>query len=105
MKKFEELSLNEQNEIVELFANWLNGYTHEVVVKVMEKADEIINSEFAMALLKELKERKENEYKDFSYSIKNLMTNFDKFKEYDVHNNPLQHSGSYKDVLYDMYIR
>lgn len=105
MKKFEELSLNEQKEIVELFANWLNGYTHEVVVKVMKQADEIINNEFAMNLLKELKEREEYEYRDFSYSLKSLITNFDDFKEYDVNNHPLQHSKSYKDILHDMYIK
>ena len=61
MRKFEELKRDERDEIVLLFANWLNQYTHEVIVKVIERRDEIINNEFAMNLLKELKEREEKE--------------------------------------------
>lgn len=105
MKKFEEMTMEERKEIVRLFANWLKKYTHEVVVSVMEKRDEIINNEMAMKMLRELKEREEKEYDDFSNSIGSMMYDFETFKEFDVHNHPLTHAGSYRDILYDMYIK
>ena len=105
MKKFAELNYNEQEEIAELFATWLKNYTHEVIIKVMEKREEIINNEFTMNLLRELKTRTEEEGKDFGRSIRNLLGNFDTFKEYDPHNHPLTHAKSYRDILHDMYIK
>lgn len=104
--KFNEIeSIKERNEIVLLFSNWLKRYTHEVIVKVLDRTDEIINNEFAMKLLKELKEREEKEIIDFNNSIDSLMTDFDEFKQYDPHIHVLTHSNSYRDVLYDMYIK
>jgi hypothetical protein len=105
MKKFEDFTYDEQKEIRELFANWLKGYTEEVIYRVMERAEEIINNEFAMNLLKELKQREEEEQKDFTNSIECLITSFDSFKEYNPHNHPLTHADSYRDILYDMFIR
>ena len=81
MKKFEELGFEEKKEITLLFANWLKDYTHEVIVKVISRRDEIINNEFAMNILKELKDREEKEEKDFAHSIGNLLGEFDTFKE------------------------
>ena len=105
MRRFEELTREERNEIVLLFANWLNQYTHEVVVNVMEKREDILNNEFAMNLLRELKERDEKELKDFNHSIGNLLGDFDTYKEYNVHSHPTTHANSYRDILYDMYIK
>lgn len=105
MKKFNNLELEERNEIVLLFANWLKPYTHEVIVKVLAKRDEIINNEFVMNLLKELKARGEKEKKDFADSIGSMLYDLDAFKEYDPHNHPLTHAGSYRDILHDMYIK
>ena len=103
MKKFEELEFEEKKEITLLFANWLKDYTHEVIVKVISRRDEIINNEFAMNILKELKDREEKEEKDFAHSIGNLLGEFDTFKEYDPHSHVLTHSNSYRDILRDMY--
>lgn len=105
MKKYEELSYTEQNEIAALFGNWLQQYTHEVIIRVIEKRDEIISNEFSMNLLKELKEREEEEEHDFRRSIGHLLDNYNTFKEYNPHSHPLTHAKSYRDVLYDMYIR
>ena len=105
MKKFEELNYNEQQEITELFATWLDMYSEEVIMRVMARSEEIINNEFSMNLLRELKARKEEERKDFSRSINNLFTHFDTFKEYNPHSHPLTHANSYRDILHDMYIR
>ena len=103
MKKFEELEFEEKKEITLLFANWLKDYTHEVIVKVISRRDEIINNEFAMNILKELKDREEKEEKDFAHSIGNLLGEFDTFKKYDPHKHVLTHSSSYRDILRDMY--
>lgn len=105
MKKFEEMTREERDEVVLLFTNWLKQYSHEVICRVMVKRDEIINNEFAMNLLRELKERQEEEFKDFNHSIENLLENFDTFKEFNPHSHPLTHAGSYRDILHDMYIK
>ena len=105
MKKYEELSFDEKMEVRALFTIWLSRYTHEVVNKVMEKSQEIINNEFAMMMLKELAKRENDETADFETHIEALFTDYEEFKKYNPHNHPLQHSGSYRDVLYDMYIR
>ena len=105
MKEFKNLDRAEQKEIVELFTVWLSKYTHEVVCKVMERADEIINDKFTIKLLVELRDRQETEAKDFNTSIASLLDDYDTFKEFNVHNHPLTHSGSYRDILYDMYIK
>lgn len=105
MRKFNEMSYDEREEVVELFANWLDMYTEEVIKKVLAKADEIINNEMAMMLLKELKERDEKECRDFSRSIKHLLDDYEVFAEHKVRATCLTHAGSYRDVLYDMYIK
>lgn len=105
MKKFEEMDHSEQREVSEMFAAWLGSYTHEVIVKVIARRDEIINNDFAMGLIKELKERTDIERKEFSQSIEFMMKDFDGFSKYDPHNHALSHAKSYRDVLYDMYIR
>ena len=105
MKKIEDLTFDERKEIEELFATWLKRYTHEVIVKVMARSEEIINNEFTMNLLKELHTRTQEENRDFTYSIGHLLTDYDSFKKFDVHNHPTTHANSYRDILYDMYIR
>lgn len=105
MKKFEELKFDEQKEITELFGNWLKDYSGEVVVRVMERAEEIMNNEAAMNLMKELYKREQEEQKDFNRSIETLFRYYENHKEYNPHNNPLTHANSYRDVLYDMFIR
>ena len=105
MKKIDEMNRTERDEIVLLFANWLQQYSHEAIIRVMERRDEIINNEFAINLLRELKERDEKEAKDFANSIGSLLMSFDDFKEFNPHNHPLTHANSYRDILYDMYIR
>lgn len=105
MKTFKELKFDEQKQTVELFSNWLKPYTQEVIMRVMEKAEEILNNDFAMNLLKELNTREQKEKEDFSSSINSLFSNFNTFKEYNPHNHPIDHAQSYRDVLYDMYIK
>ena len=104
-KKFNELNSTEQNDIAKLFACWLHPYTHEVVVRVLARRDKILANDSAMSLLRELYQREQSEAKDELYSIKSLLENFETFKEYGIHNHVITHSSSYRDVLYDLYIR
>ena len=103
MKRFELMETKEREEIIELFTNWLKNYTHDVIVKVMEQKNEIINNEFAMNLLRELYKREQKENIEFERSIKSLFCSLDEFRSYDAHNHPLTHSKSYRDILRDMY--
>ena len=105
MKKIDDLTFDERIEIETLFATWLSKYTHEVIVKVMKRSEEIINNEFTMNLLKELHTRTQEENRDFAYSIGHLLTDYNGFKEFNPHNHPVTHASSYRDILYDMYIR
>lgn len=104
-KNWEELSDAEKRDISSWFANWLKSYTEKVIIHVLEKRAEIINNPFAMNLLKELYDREHKEREDFNCSIRNLLDDFETFKKYNPHNHVLEHAGSYRDVLYDMYIR
>ena len=105
MKRYNEMTWEEKQEVAALFANWLQRYTHECILRAMERREEIINNEFAMMLLKELKVREEAEQKDFGHSIGSLLNDFETFKEYDPHIHCTTHAGSYRDILYDMFIR
>ena len=105
MKKFNEMDCTEKEKIVELFATWLKPYTHEVIIKVLERRDEIIEDEMSMYMLKELHTRSKTEAKEFISNINSMFRDFEVFKEFDPHNHALTHAGSYRDILYDMYIR
>ena len=105
MKKFNERDYSERKEIVQLITNWLQPYTHKVVVRVLERQEEIINNEQTMKLLKELYVREEKEYKELYDRMFLLMENYEENKSCDVHNHPLIHADSYRDILYDMYIK
>jgi hypothetical protein len=105
MKKIKDLSYEEKKEIDALFANWLKSYSHDAILRALEHREEIINNEFAMNLLRELKTREEEEKKDFERSIASLLGSFEDFKEYNPHNHPVTHAHSYRDILYDMFIR
>ena len=99
------MDFTEREKIIDLFTTWLRPYTHEAILKVLKRRDEIINNEFAMKLLDELHARSVKEAHDFRFSIDCLLDDFDGFAEFDPHNHAISHAGSYRDVLYDMYIR
>ena len=89
---------------IKIVANWLKNYSNEVVVKVMEKYEQIINDKTTYTILSKLyeEETKEEEIfiKDIEYMVKYEITDEAKdmlrIGEY---------SRSYRKVLYDLYIR
>lgn len=104
MIKFKDMGYSEQSDTALLLANWLKGYSHEVINHVMSKVDEIVNDENTMRLINELAKREDDEWVDFVRSIRHLGDDFETFSKYDPHNHALTHAKSYRDVLYDMYI-
>ena len=103
--KVKELDYCEVNKYAELFGVWLKPYTHEVIRYVMGRAEEIINNPDSLTLLLELKTREAKEEKDFFDNIAWYIRDYEGHKKYNPHSNCITHSGSYRDVLYDRYIR
>lgn len=102
MKKFDEYTIEERKEICSYLETWLVMYNNEVINKVLDNIDDIINNEFVMNMLKQLHERTLKEKEDFK---RNLRFKLENDIDSDFHNKCLTHSNSYRDVLYDMYIK
>ena len=89
---------------IKIVANWLKDYSNGVVVKVMEKYEQIINDETTYTMLSKLYEEESKEEREFSNDIRNIV-------EYGVKNETKdmlrigERSRSYREVLYDLYIR
>lgn len=108
MKKIAELDYSEQKQFAELLASWLGNYTEEVTERVYPKLEEIYNNEHVMNMLQELKTRQEKEKKettDAFWSIVNDAGKGNEFNDHCMHNHCVSHASSYRDVLYDMYLR
>ena len=102
---YAEMDSKTREQVEKQFSVWLRPYTHEVIKRVMARADEILGDDFAMHLLSELYEREQAEDADFLRSVHYLLSNYEDFAQYDPHSHCLEHSKSYRDVLYDLYIR
>ena len=93
-----------EDEASKIVANWLKNYNSEVVVRVMKNYDTIINDKTTYTLLSNLYERENKEEVDFIIDIKNIV-------EYGVKDETIdmlrisEYSQSYRDILYDLYIR
>ena len=108
MKKWmEEHNYEEQKELAEMLESWLGIYTQEIFEYVMTQIDEIISSESTMKMIKELHLRMQKEQKRRVDSVWYTMREIEdgENKVWDMHNHVLEHSQSYRDVLYDLYIR
>lgn len=106
--KLKDMDYKTRNELAELLEAWLYMYTDECVVRVMNRLDEITENEMAMHMLRELKKRQEEEKKQRKDAIGFLFYRLQEGKINDAgtfHNHCLEHSSSYRDVLYDLYIK
>ena len=112
MKKQELFSI-EYDKIREDFfkdlAYFLKAYTNEVINKVITRIDFILENEHITYMLHELRIRGEKEYNDFSnglaWRVGEYMDNNNCDMSYDLHNHPVEHASSYRDVLYDLLIK
>lgn len=100
---YADMNYSQRGQVAALIENWLSYYTDEVIAQVMPRIDEILNNEFAVNLLQELKDREEQEKHDRTNSFVYYIAHPE--EPYGIHRHPLTHSKSYRDVLYDMFIR
>ena len=95
--------MNKDYEI-KIVANWLKDYNNDVVISIMEKYEQIINDKTTFTMLSKLYEEENKEEETFiqdieymvRYGIKDETKDMLRLEEY---------SQSYRDVLYDLYIR
>lgn len=103
-----ELRNEERVNLNVILENWLGIYTEEVVIKVMSRLEEITANEHTMMLLRELWDRETKEVDDRRRSISSMIDDVINDRDIEghcLHNHCLTHANSYRDVLYDMYIR
>ena len=89
---------------IKIVANWLKDYNNEVVVRVMKNYDTIINDKTTYNMLSKLYEEENKEEETFIHDIEYMV----KYGIKDETKDMLrlgEYSRSYRDVLYDLYIR
>ena len=89
---------------IKIVANWLKYYNNDVVVKVMENYEQIINDKTTFNILSKLYEEENKEEKTFIHDIE-YMVKFGIKEETKDMLRLGEYSRSYREVLYDLYIR
>ena len=90
--------------VIKIVANWLKDYNNDVVVRVMKNYDTIINDNTTLTLLIQLYQKENKEEVDFVHDIEHIV-------EYGIEEETKdmlrlgEYSRSYREVLYDLYIR
>ena len=107
--KLSEMKLEERQELAELLEAWLSPYVDKVHVKVLNQLPQIVENEMAMKLLRELKARqdqeKEDRVREIRYRFWDLEENKKIADDSSFGSSCLTHSKSYRDILYDLYIK
>ena len=91
-------------EAIKIVANWLKDYNNDVVVKVMKNYENIINDKTTYTMLSKLYEEENKEEETFIHDIEYMV----KFGIKDETKDMLrlgEYSRSYREVLYNLYIR
>lgn len=91
-------------EGIKIVANWLKNYSNEVVVRVMKNYDTIINDKTTYTMLSKLYEEENKEEETFIHDIE-YMVKFGIKEETKDMLRLGEYSRSYREVLYDLYIR
>lgn len=89
---------------IKIVANWLKDYSNDVVVRVMEKYEQIINDKTTYTMLSKLYKEENIEEETFIHDIEYMIEFGIKYETKDMLRIG-EHSRSYRDVLYDLYIR
>ena len=100
MKTYEE-----KKQIAQWLGTWLGCYTQEVYNKVAQNFPKIIEDDATLALLRELHERTQQEREEVKKSILFDIAFNDNGTPSTLHRTVMTHAQSYRDVLYDMYIK
>ena len=89
---------------IKIVSNWLKNYSNEVVVRVMKNYDTIINDKTTFNMLSKLYNEENKEEETFIHDIEYMV----KYGIKDETKDMLrlgEYSQSYREVLYDLYIR
>ena len=89
---------------IKIVANWLKNYSNEVVVKVMGNYEKIINDKTTYNMLSKLYVEENKEDVTFIHDIE-YMVKFGIKEETKDMLRLGEYSRSYREVLYDLYIR
>lgn len=89
---------------IKIVANWLKLYSNDVVVRVMEKYEQIINDKTTYTMLSKLYEQENKEEETFIHDIEYMVKYGIKDETKDMLR-LAEWSRSYREVLYDLYIR
>ena len=102
-------SNEETRTFVEDLANFCKMYVSDVCNVVINQVPMILNNKHIMNLLHELRLREEQERIEFAdrvgWRVYEVLFQDCKENNFDLHNYCTTHSGSYRDVLYDMLIK
>ena len=94
----------DKDYVIKIVANWLKNYSNDVVVRIMKNYDTIINDNTTLTLLSALYQKENKEELIFILDIKYI-------SEYGIEEETKdmlrlgENSRSYREVLYDLYIR
>ena len=89
---------------IKIVANWLKNYSNEVVVRVMKNYETIINDKTTYTMLSKLYEEENKEEETFIHDIEYMVRYGIKDETKDMLRLG-EYSRSYREVLYDLYIR
>lgn len=103
IEKPESLETNEEkNQFAEELNTWLGAYTEDVIKRVMTKLDEIIADKSTRKMISELHQRTHQEeasmIDSFRWALGGTVTT-------SWRDSCLTHAKSYRDVLYDLWIK
>lgn len=103
LKEFTDTATHEERALLAKKLNtWLGIYTYEVRKYALSQIDKILSDPTALYLLDELYTRTEKEEKE---ATDNFYWFLGYSQEYRKHCDVLTHSKSYRDVLYDKFLK
>lgn len=110
MNTLNNITHNERKHFASLLENWLCRYTEEVIAKVYPRFEDIYNTPSTMTLLEELNKREAEERDRMINNLEFALMDAGEGETESlyikgIHNHVLTHSDSYRDILYDLYIR
>lgn len=102
MTKFNMKRFTERQRLIKLAANWLKPYPENIINRALAQQDDIFSNPVTVRLLELLYDKEKHDNACFKEEIGNFLLD----GEYiGFHRTCTSNSNSYREVLYDMYLR